>query len=344
MVLKTEQIISPMPSDNILQIIPSVKRGVSDRLMETAYAIAKDKAKIEDAIFQHSVLCQTFLPYRNPGDDRRIWQQQQGHVSLAVQAGNAYDEDGIMKPIGLPYGTKARLILAHINSEAVKNQSREVDVESSMSAFIKEIGLNLDGRTIREVKEQLRRLSTATLSLGFSNGVRGIQYDLKIITAFDLWFPKNEKQRILWPSRVQLNNEYYESLREHAIPLDDRALAALSHNAMALDIYSWLAQRLHRIDPNGRQYITWDSMKQQFGQGYERMIDFKRVFRKTLLLVRSQYYGAKIEEVPDKGFNLMQSAPPVEPKTMVPGISTKALPEPQATSEAAPTPGIDPVK
>jgi hypothetical protein len=59
-----------------------------------------------------------------------------------------------------------------------------------MSAFIRSIGLNTDGWTIKEVKEQLRRLSSSKLSLGFTDGARGFQYDLQIINAFDLGFPK----------------------------------------------------------------------------------------------------------------------------------------------------------
>lgn len=325
-----------MPTNKTKRDILPPPSRVNDRLVQTAYEIAHDKATIEDAIFQHSVLCQTFLPYRNPGDEVRVWQQKQGNVSLAVQAGGAFNQNGVLEEIGLPYGTKARLILAHINSEAIKNQSRVIDVEGSMSAFIKSIGLSLDGRTIREVKEQLRRLSTSKLSLGFSDGVRGVQYDLQIINAFDLWFPKNEKQRILWPSRVQLNEDYFQSLMHHAIPLDDRALAALSHNAMALDIYSWLAQRLHRIGPKDVHFISWESIKLQFGQGYDRMNDFKKIFRTTLTKVRTQYYGSLIEEVPNKGFNLRLSPPPIAHKVMIPGIGTKAAPSEAATAiEAA---------
>ena len=153
-------------------IAPIPTSRINERLVKTASEIATDKATIEDAIFQHSVLCQTFLPYRNPGDDVKVWQQKQGNVSLAVQSGRAFNKNGDLEEIGLPYGTKARLILAHINSEAIKTQSRMINVEDSMSAFIKRIGLNLDGRSIKEVKEQLRRLSTSKLSLGFSDGVR----------------------------------------------------------------------------------------------------------------------------------------------------------------------------
>ena len=301
-------------------ITPIPNSRINERLVKTASEIATDKATIEDAIFQHSVLCQTFLPYRNPGDDVKVWQQKQGNVSLAVQSGRAFNKNGDLEEIGLPYGTKARLILAHINSEAIKTQSRVIDVEDSMSAFIKRIGLSLDGRTIKEVKEQLRRLSTSKLSLGFSDGVRGVQYDLQIINAFDLWFPKNEKQRILWPSRVQLSEDYFQSLLHHAIPLDERALAALSNNAMALDIYSWLAQRLHRIQTKDVHFVSWENLKTQFGQGYERMNDFKKIFRKTLAIVRTQYHGAHIDEVTNKGFNLKLSPPPVSHKDVMPAL------------------------
>ncbi|MBK8558231.1 MAG: hypothetical protein IPL65_21970 [Lewinellaceae bacterium] len=118
---------------------------------------------MKDSVFQHSVLCQTFLPYRNPGTEIRIWKQKQGNVSLAIQASETYNpEKGDFEFIGPPFGPKARLILAHINSEAIRNQSMTVDVENSMSAFIKAIGLNLDGRTINEVKSQLRRLTAST--------------------------------------------------------------------------------------------------------------------------------------------------------------------------------------
>ena len=90
---------------------------ITQRLLEGAMQVRLDRASIEDAIFQHSVLCQTFLPYRNPGDDMKIWQQRQGNVSLAVQANHVLNpETGEFEFVGLPYGTKSRLILAHINS------------------------------------------------------------------------------------------------------------------------------------------------------------------------------------------------------------------------------------
>lgn len=154
------------------------------------------------------------MPYRIPGLEVRIWKQMQGNVSLAIQAGGTYNpEKDDFEFIGLPYGPKARLILAHLNSVAIRTQSKTIDVEDSMSAFIKCIGLNLDGKTINEVKNQRRKIATSTLSLGYCDNENGRQVDLKIVKAFDLWFSKNEKQRVLWPINVQLSDDYFNILR-----------------------------------------------------------------------------------------------------------------------------------
>ncbi len=302
---------------------PGEMTAIERRIYDSSIEIIMNKGTIKDAIFQHSVLCQTFLPYRNPGKDVRIWKHKQGNVSLAVQASESFNpEIDDFEFIGLPYGAKARLILAHINSEAIRTQSRTIDVEDSMSAFIKRIGLNVDGRTISEVKNQLRRLTTSTLSLGYADGQRGLQVDLKIVKAFDIWFPKDERQRVLWTSNVQLTEDYFNSLVNHAVPLDERALAALSHNAMALDIYAWLAQRLHRINPTKPQFVSWKGLKDQFGSNYSEMYKFKQVFRKYLQKATSQYRSARIEEESNKGFWLRHSPSPITSKTMlqIPGV------------------------
>lgn len=294
------------------------------RLRESSMRMLTHPGSIEDAIFQHSVLCQTFLPYRDPGKEQRIWQHRQGNVSLAIQANEAINPaTREFEFIGLPYGAKARLILAHINSEAVKTQNKTIDVEASMTAFIKKMGLNIDGNTINQVKEQLRRISTSTVSMGYAENNRTVQVDLKIVKASDLWFPKDNRQRVLWSSVIQLTDDYFNSLMNHAIPLDERALTALSHNSMAMDIYVWLVQRLHRIDPGKPQFVSWQNLKEQFGNGYADMSKFKQVFRKTLHLARMQYLQSSLYEIRNKGYSLNHSPPPIPMKTLavVKGLS-----------------------
>jgi hypothetical protein len=78
--------------------------------------------------FQHTVFCQTGLPYRNPGDAVRLWQRSQGDVLLEVQAGRvAHPATRNTVEVGLPWGAKPRLILAHLNAEALRQQSPVIE-------------------------------------------------------------------------------------------------------------------------------------------------------------------------------------------------------------------------
>jgi Plasmid encoded RepA protein len=288
---------------------------IKNRLHDSALELILKPATIQDAMFQHSVLCQTFLPYRNPGDDVTTWEQQQGNVSLAVQSMKAFNpETQKLEVVGLPYGTKSRLIMAHINSQAIKTQNKTLDIESSLSGFIKTLGLTTDGRTINDTKDQLRRLTTSIISLGYFSEDKNYQVDLKIVKGFDINFSKDSNKRVNWSSEIILTDDYYNSLMQHAIPLDERALAALSHNAMALDIYAWLAQRLHRIAYGTPQFVSWQNLKDQFGGGYKDMKKFKEVFRKTLFFVRLQYQAARLDEDNNKGFILHNSPTPIPMK------------------------------
>lgn len=293
------------------------KRGkltpVNSRIQSTMIDIFRKPGVGRDAMYQHSVLCQTYFPYRNPGDDVKMWQHKQGDIQLAVTSNpilNPYTEK--FEQIGIPYGSKARLILAYLNTKAIKSQSNIVDVEESMTGFIKTLGFNSDGRTIREIKEQLRRIMISNISLGYVQDKKVQQVDFRIVDAFEFWFPKDERQRVFWTSKIKLSDQYFNSLQEHAIPLDERALAALSHSSLALDIYSWLAQRLHRVDPLKPQFVGWKNLQDQFGTNYKAIRKFRQVFLKTLGTVKTQYMDAKFEVNGGKGITLFNSPPPIQ--------------------------------
>jgi Plasmid encoded RepA protein len=279
----------------------------------------------EEITYQHTVLCQTCLPYRNPGDAVREWKRIQGNAKLLVEAGQAIDPttDDFVK-LGLPFGPKPRLVLMHLNAQAIKTQSPVIEVENSLTAFAKNIlGYAPNGHKIRTVKDQLSRLSAALIRLGLTKGDRTFQVDTKIVTAFDLWFPKDERQRVLWPSTVRLSEEYFQSLAQHAVPLDERAIAALSHSAMALDVYAWLAQRLHRIEYGKSQFVPWKAVKDQFGFNHKHMRKFRQVFMKALGQVHSQYRGARIG-IDDGGLTLHHSPPPIQGRiATVPSLPKK---------------------
>jgi len=111
--------------------------------------------------------------------------------------------------------------------------------------------------------------------------------------------------------KAKLSEGFFEQLRRHPVPLEEAAIKALSNNAPALDVYLWLAYRLHAL--SGSKQITWQALKGQFGTGFSKLYHFKNKFPGTLALATAVYPAARVEVV-DAGVILRPSRPPVAPK------------------------------
>jgi hypothetical protein len=282
------------------------------RMIDASTAIRSEAPDRID--FLHTVQCQCGIPYRDPGNDVREWDRKQGAASMRLEAGSAIDpQTGEFVKLGLPYGEKPRLVLIYLASEAIRTNSPVVDVEESMTAFARSLGIETNGNHLKGLKHQLARLAAATVRIGIVEEGRAIQVQTPFVTAFDLWFPKQADQRVLWPSTLRLSHEYFESLEQHAVPLDHRAVTALASSSMALDAYAWLAQRLHRVPANKPQFVAWASLYEQFGQGFNRVRDFRRQFLRTLHQVQAAYPNARID-ADDRGMTLHNSRPPIASK------------------------------
>jgi hypothetical protein len=282
------------------------------QLVDTSAAIRGDPPERID--FLHSVQCQCGIPYKNPGEGVLEWDRRQGNASLRIEAGSAIDpRTGNFVRLGLPYGEKPRLVLIHLATEAVCTGSPVVDVEESMTAFARSLGLETNGQQLRALKDQLARLAAATVRMGVVEEGRAVQVNTQFVSAFDLWFPRQADQRVLWPSTVRLGEEYFQSLGRHAVPLDHRAVAGLASSSMALDVYVWLAQRLYRVPAGKPQFVDWNSLHAQFGQGFARLRDFRRRFLQTLHHVAAVYPTARMS-ADDRGLTLEHSPPPVPPR------------------------------
>jgi hypothetical protein len=273
----------------------------------------------EALVLQHSVFCQAALPYRNPGPKVREWERANGGVRLKILAGEALDpgrEEWV--PLGLPFGVKARLILIHLNTEAIRLGSPLVPVEDSLTAFVRRLlQYAPNGLEVRQFKDQLGALSASSIRIGFAKSKeQATTINTQIVSGFDVWLHEDRRLRIMWPLAVLLSAEYFASLQQHAVPLDERAVAALATSCMGLDVYAWLAQRLHRV-PSGRPVLVpWSALRAQFGWHYRNMFHFKARMRQVLAEVRPQYPDGRFE-LDHRGLLLRHSPPPIKPKTVL---------------------------
>jgi hypothetical protein len=78
-----------------------------------------------------------------------------------------------------------------------------------------------------------------------------------------------------------------------------------------LDVYCWLAYRLHVLTTPVS--VSWKALHVQFGRGVSRLDHFKTYFRDTLALATAVYPDADVR-LDGRGVTLHPSPPPVKPK------------------------------
>jgi len=254
--------------------------------------------------FLHTVLCQVGLPRRATAELK--FERRNGLASLLVEAGSLYSgQKWLQQP--LPYGPKPRLALVHISTEAVRTKSRVIDSGRSLHDFMRRLGIGTNGREYKNFRQQMRALSACRMSLGYGNTT----IDAKPIEKFSTWNAL-EEEHDHDEGVIELTSKFYDSLIDSAVPLDPRALACLQGSSLALDIYTWLSHRLHRVSRISGDRVTWSNLADQFGQEYSEIKDFKKTFQKALLQVRAVYPDARLDEVRG-GYILLRSKPPVPP-------------------------------
>lgn len=278
---------------------------IQRRIIENAADIRQDEsAEIE---YQHGILCQVGLPRKKT--EGRVFERSFKNACLRVRAGELWDGKKFVEQ-PLPYGPKPRLALIHINSEAVRTQNPQIEIGRSCSEFLRRVGLpDQDGRTYNLFKRQMMALAATELSIGFTVDNQAVTINARPIKEFRAWISGSERQPSLWPGELTLSRDYFDSLLAHAVPLDPRALGALSHSALALDVYTFLARRLHELENAVR--VPFVSLKEQFGQEYQDLMPFKNKFLAALKQVLAVYPEAQVQQVTG-GVVLNPSRPPIK--------------------------------
>lgn len=261
--------------------------------------------------------CLTALPHKRLADDER-WEKKGHRVSLYVEPGIMKVDRGPPRLFGVPYGARARMILLYLQTEAVRTNSREIELGRSMRDWLGRMGMTHGGTTGRILREQATRIAACSLRF-FWEGEDSSRFDKGGFVRSGLRFhlgSAEDQQEGLWQDRVVLDEVFYEALQKHPVPLREAALRQLSDRSTSLDLYIWLAYRLHTL--KGRTPVRWAALREQFGSGYAKIGAFKRDFIKALGPAVAAYPEAKVE-LAEEGVVLFPSLPPVAKRPVAVG-------------------------
>jgi hypothetical protein len=260
--------------------------------------------------FLYSGWCQAALPHRKLANDKG-WQIEGERVTLIVEPGMRKGAHGEPESVGIPYGSRARLILLRLQSEALRTQSRDVELGRNLHDWLLKMGIPIGGRSFKEVKDQTERISRCRLTFEIRRGNRVGLANQNIMDSAVFFESPDPSQGTLFAQHARLSQAFFDTLNRHPVPIEEAAVRAISNNSVAIDIYAWLAYRLHSLQKPTP--ISWKALKQQFGISFSRLDNFRTTFSSNLRLALAVYRDAKVEDGPT-GLILHPSRPPVAPR------------------------------
>jgi hypothetical protein len=290
----------------------------SRHLVDMAAAVLAEEGSQTN--FMYSGFALTALPHRAIPPEKP-WVLKTPVVELIVEPGTIPDGTSNAGaagtiPIGVPFGSRARLILLYLQTQAVRTQNREVELGRSMRNWIERMDVSSGGKTYIQVREQAKRLALCRMSFFWKMADSG-QHRVKACNVVDdgLLFLDNlnneddDRQGRLWEDRVILGQPFFDMLSNHAVPVSEAAIRALSNNSLALDVYVFLAYRLRAIKKP--TIVSWSSLHAQFGAGFKLVRHFRAHFRGALKEALAVYPDAKVTDEGADGLMLMASQPPI---------------------------------
>ena len=109
---------------------------------------------------------------------------------------------------------------------------------------------------------------------------------------------------------VELSDTFFKAIRDRPVPVAEAAIRALGEQSLAIDLYLWLAYRLHVLERPIS--LSWASLHLQFGGGVNLIKHWKPKFLRSFAAAIAAYPTANAE-LTSHGVRLFPSPPPTGP-------------------------------
>jgi hypothetical protein len=283
---------------------------IGPRLLEIASKVLAEESQAIGITY--AGFCLTSLPHRRLPDEQ-VWRRASHRLTLMIEPGRLPQDERLY---GVPYGSRARLILLYLQTAAIKTNSPEIELGRSMRDWMARMGVSLGGKSYHDVREQANRISACRLTFSWEEG-SDINFIRDSVVAgglqsFETLEDEHSGERTI--RSVRLSANFYEQLRKHPVPIWEPALGHIANQSMAIDVYIWLSYRLHSL--TRPTPISWVALHGQFGGGFKHLPQFKAHFRQAVGTACAVYPDAHVD-IQQSGLVLHPSRPPVSSRNVV---------------------------
>jgi hypothetical protein len=294
--------------------------------------------------FLHSALCAMSLPVRRPADEHAPIIRQDGQYTLVINPKPVVERVGgqqRLQSLGVPFGSLPRLVLIHIMTEAVRSKSRHVVLGTTFTDWMRRMGFRTISYGPRGsatlIKEQLDRLLACEWMIRWESGPdQGErEFGIKEIKLTNEYTGSNSPNGGFM-REIYMTEGFFEHLRQHAVPLNENAIRQLRDSATALDLYTWLAYRLPRINPKRSAAISWQQLAVHFGNDGKNIRKFRQTVRDAWERHVSGVYPEARADFDTTLIRLHASPAPLQQK-LVPGAHLRLATDDKGTDVPYPS-------
>ena len=226
--------------------------------LDQVHQLVTAREAIADTGFMARLLTLCSLSRTNPGHQLQ-YKRVNGPYTLIMTA---------VGQTGLPFGNLPRLLLAWVCTEAVRTRSRKLVLGSSLSEFMRKLGLIPVGGGSRGARtrllDQMRRLFNAHIQLAYEDEQVSASINSPVASRTEFWWNERKaSERLGWESKIEVGEKFFHEIIRHPVPLDLNTLTALKRSTLGLDLYLWLVYRTFALRASLR--LSWRQVYRQFG-------------------------------------------------------------------------------
>ena len=240
------------------------------------------------------------LPLRATSET--MWERTDGDVTVILAATPYEDADGTTQ-YHLPSGRIAREVIMYLVTSAMMSGSPTIEISRTWRGFLRDMGVPYSSANRRAVERQLRAILNMSVRVSHrtanGSGTNLSSRACLVGSGEDLVFDRDGVLDDAYRSVVILSDEFFDRIAAAPSPVHGtmrvlreswrQIVTENPHQALAGDVYLWLAGRMSRVRREVR--IPWTDLAAQFGSSMSNERRWRQQFRSALSVATRAYFA-----------------------------------------------------